>query len=544
MKSNDNELIQEIYNSINTIIEAENELLTIINKNEIDEVIEVTNLIAQMLVSVNVSSEVCVNKAVRIDAFVISVVYSLKNIIQLIINNKTKKAIHKIEFELIPLTEELRQRFYFYNIASNDNYLLEQYYKKDIHLLGNNKYIEKSLKSNEWKYDLSIVVMAYNKLEYTKQCVNFLLKYYPRHLRTELILINHGSTDGTKEYFESLSPDKQLDIKINGGGSSAIFRITEGKYILSISNDVFVQNNSIKNMYECITSDPKIGYIVPTTPNVSNLQTIECTYSNTDELEEFAENNNISDYYRWEERVRLCNPISMVSAECSLKLKSGYWYNSTNQQSFPDDRLSLLCRRNNYKMYLCKDAFCHHCGSVTLKDDKKINSNEAFLQGRIDFKNTFGIDPWGTGFCYNYAIFKDFELKFNGHINILGINCGMGSNSLKIKELYKEHNHNTDVSLINIEQKEIFIKEMALFSDDTIILSQLSQLSQVLNDQKFQYIVFEDPFNGKEHNVEDIEFLSDYLVESGELYINTFFSKLCSKYTQTINYGEWTKLIL
>ena len=124
--------------------------------------------------------------------------------------------------------------------------------------------------------------------------------------------MNHGSTDGTKEYFESIAPTKQLDILINGGGLGAFTRIIEGKYYLEVTNDVIVTENAIANMIRCMESDEKIAWVVPTTPNVSNFQTIPAEYKTIDEMHAFArKNNQFSDPYRWEQRARLCNPISL-----------------------------------------------------------------------------------------------------------------------------------------------------------------------------------------------------------------------------------------
>jgi len=66
-------------------------------------------------------------------------------------------------------------------------------------------------------------------------CLENLLKdlqQLPEEITYELILINHGSTDGTKEFFEQVGPHKQMDIEVNGGGMEALRRIMEGKYFL------------------------------------------------------------------------------------------------------------------------------------------------------------------------------------------------------------------------------------------------------------------------------------------------------------------------
>ena len=486
----DQTLAEQVYNSINTAIEAENELMKYASQNDIPLFSEVASLLFVMLEKIRSISQTLVKEepALSIDKAIASIIDSLNRIIPLMKNDR-ERALSKIEYELIPLTEECRINFYFWGIVSGNKEKEEKYLNEEIYELAQNKYIENSVRTGEWKYDLSIIVLAYNKLDYTKKCVSHLMKHYPRYLRTELILINHGSDDGTKEYFESINPDKQLDIKVNGGGLTAISRIVEGKYTLSISNDVFIQRNTIKNLYECITSDPKIGYIVPSTSNVSNYQAIPCNYSTEKELEEFCKTNNIPNSDKREQRTRLCDPIGMINNEIKWKLKHSYRYYSKNHFSFPDDNFSLLCRRNGHKMFLVKDAYCHHCGSITLKNDQNTNSAAAYLNGRNDFKKRYGIDPWFKC-AYSYNLFENIVINKTGPVNILAVNGGLGSNGLKIKELLKENVSNRNVFLKYFLTDSLYYDDVKYLGDCAVVENSIESLT--LDELKYDYMVIED----------------------------------------------------
>ena len=128
-------------------------------------------------------------------------------------------------------------QLYFWCSVYPDKKRIHEYYNNELISLCHNKYIDEAEKNGVYKYDLSIIVVGYNKLEHTKLCVENLLKYIPNNINYELILLNHGSTDNTKEYFEYVSPTKQLDLLKNGGSPTAVNRIVEGKYLLAISND-------------------------------------------------------------------------------------------------------------------------------------------------------------------------------------------------------------------------------------------------------------------------------------------------------------------
>ena len=53
------------------------------------------------------------------------------------------------------------------------------------------------------KPEVSMVVVCYNNLEYTRKCIDSILLY--TDILYELIVVNNGSTDDTKEYLEAIS---------------------------------------------------------------------------------------------------------------------------------------------------------------------------------------------------------------------------------------------------------------------------------------------------------------------------------------------------
>jgi len=409
--------------------------------------------------------------------------------------------LRKIEFEVLPLLQEAYGMYYFFQYLADHPEHLPEYYAREKNLLFSNEYVNEALERGQFKYEVSIYVVAYNKLDYTKLCVESLLRNLPEDLNYELILINHGSSDGTKEYFESIHPDKQLDVAVNGGGVGAADRIYEGELLIGISNDIVVTPHAIENLLACIRSDSKIAWVVPTTPNVSNLQTISASYSSLGELTEFALKNNCRDSFRWEQRVRLCNPIHVMRTGIFYSSQGfcfGGMFHTSNlvhATSFPDDKISLLLRRSGYKMMLAKDAYCHHFGSVTLKNEiRQKNEQKYYIEGRMEFLKAYGVDPWGLGFCYDPVFMNRVVEDEQGHIEVLGINCGLGSNALKIKEQIKEYCHNTDCCLSFFTDDSKYIADLQGIGDQVEKILSIKKLKAALNKRTFQYIVWEDTF--------------------------------------------------
>lgn len=534
---NDQEIAHRLLNMIDTAHECANILIQLLAQQDVRTFKVVLNDLISLINSIQDISPSLKKQenALNLPEASVSVHDSLIRI-NILSGEFPEKAMHKLEFELIPLLEDMRAKFYFWGVCFPDPKRLKKYYEEDIYCYNQNQYVKHAEElGGVYKYDLSIFVVAYNKINYTKQCIRSLLKHLPNGLNYELVLVNHGSNDGTKEYFESLNPDKQLDIAINGGGLGAVNRILEGKYRLAISNDVLVTKNAISNLYQCINSDDSIAWAVPATSNVSNLQSIAADYNTFEELELFAEKNNILNPLRREQRIRLCNPIDIRRNKTVFELQTvGYLYSKV-KNAFPDDVASLLYRRNNYKMVLVKDAYCHHFGSATLKEE--MGQKDIYNTGRIDFKNKFGVDPWGLGFCYDPELFNLLPCNDLGHIDILGINCGLGSNSLKIKEKIKELTGNTDICLYNYADCDSYLADLKGISDYAGRLNSWNPFNVPNAKPSYDYIIVESIPEKNKHFLTLWNILVNKLSPSGYLIIklkNRILGKQIQKSVKTL----------
>ena len=113
---------------------------------------------------------------------------------------------------------------------------------------------------------------TFNALEYTKQCIESVL--LQTNINYELILINNGSADGTKEYFKSLArslkPNKKLQkvtivqSKQNLGVAKALnlgISKSIGRYVCYLNNDVIVTKDWLKKIVKAAKSDKQIGAV-------------------------------------------------------------------------------------------------------------------------------------------------------------------------------------------------------------------------------------------------------------------------------------------
>lgn len=432
----------------------------------------------------------------------------------------------KSKFQLFPLLKTLYACLYFLSFVKGDKEKEATFFQKEQGTLFANPDQDRSLENGEYPYTVSILVLAYNQLEYTKQCVDAILKQTPSTLSYELILVNHGSSDGTKEFFDSFPQAKHLDLKNNDFTFSmkCLPFLYQGKYTCSISNDVVVGVNYLENMIACMEADPSVHYIVPTTPNIAGGQTIDHP-DYGDDMEKmtiFSKKNNHVNPKRWEQRVRLCNPICLyrtqdiASSQDFLTPPLAFSFSGIG---FGDDYFSHRVRRQGGKMILAKDAFCHHFGNVTLKEEKNYLTSSHIQNKRDHFKEYTGLDPYERG-CHSYkALLGRLEKHHQGEIFILAINSRLSATALEIKERVRPQKNVSSCALHLVTEEPFYLEEMKSIGDRVTWYQGVEALSTLLEETKYQYILWEEPLQNPLHQKELISLLQSSLVKNGSLFV-------------------------
>ncbi len=148
---------------------------------------------------------------------------------------------------------------------------------------------------------ISIVILTFNQLKYTKECVESIRKHTPEP--HEIIFVDNGSTDGTVKWLKKLVTDNPnymlIENRKNLGfakGCNQGIEASSGEYILLSNNDVVVTENWLSGMIECLNSAPDVGIVGPMTNNISGPQKVEQVgYSSINQLDtypkEFREQN-------------------------------------------------------------------------------------------------------------------------------------------------------------------------------------------------------------------------------------------------------------
>lgn len=100
--------------------------------------------------------------------------------------------------------------------------------------------------------DVSIIIVNYNTLKVTQECINSVVEK-TQDIKYEIILVDNASTDGSKEFFEKDERVKYIYSKRNGGfgyGNNLGMKVAKGKYFFLLNSDTLLVNNSIKEFYD------------------------------------------------------------------------------------------------------------------------------------------------------------------------------------------------------------------------------------------------------------------------------------------------------
>ena len=342
----------------------------------------------------------------------------------------------------------------------------------------------------------SIIILTYNNLDKTKDCIESIRKYTDKD-SYEIIVVDNNSTDDTKLFLEEQDDIKVIFNESNVGfpmGCNIGIANAEETYdILLLNNDTIVTKNWLSNLKKCLYSDEKIGAVGAVSNNGANLQGVDFTYNDFDEMQNLASKNNISDVKKWEEKVCLIGYCLLIKREVMDQLNGldeGY-----TPGYIEDNDLSLNIIKLGYRLMLCHDSFIHHyLGTSFRKDEDKFN--KIILKNRDYFEKKWNFNVFTFDSTKNNSIFLADSPN-----DVLDYNCGIGTSLLRIKYLFP------NAKIIGLE-KDVFKREIA--EHFGTIVKDLDELNQ-----KFDTIFIGNALETEEKPLYFIHNLKKYLKEDG-----------------------------
>ena len=370
----------------------------------------------------------------------------------------------------------------------------------------------------------SIIILTYNKLEYTKLCIESIRKFTKKG-SYEIIVVDNNSTDDTVEWLRQQGDLKVIyndENKGFPGGCNQGIEIASGENILLLNNDAIVTPNWLYNLDKALWSDEKIGAVSCQANTCSYNQSIHVDYNSMEEMLEFANRYNVSNEELWDDRLKLIGFCFMVKK--SVIDEVGNLDERFFPGNFEDDDISFRIIEKGYRLILCKDTFLHHYGSVSFKNvdggfDNLLNINSQKFEEKWKFNSH-------SSNYIRFDLIQDLPDNKDEEFNILEIGCGTGATLLEIKNNYK----NANLYGVDINKNVLNIAKNVT---QNVILGDIKDLELPYENGYFDYIIIGDLLQDIPNPEKIIKKIKKYLKNGGYL-IFTVINNLNIKYLKQL----------
>ncbi|MHC1682476.1 MAG: glycosyltransferase [Clostridiaceae bacterium] len=358
----------------------------------------------------------------------------------------------------------------------------------------------------------SIILLTYNNIEYTKQCIES-IRQYTKKDSYELIVVDNNSSDGTRDWLKDQNDiviilnDKNLGFP---KGCNQGIEIAKGDSILLLNNDTVVTANWLENLTTCLYSSKEIGAVGPVTNSSAYFQAIETKYNSIEEMQLFAREFNKINKDKYEERLKLIGFCMLIKKEVIDKV--GFLDEIFTPGNYEDDDYSIRIKKAGYKLILCKNTFIHHYGgasfSITSEFKELLEKNEK------KFLNKWGFTS-RKNMRINKQLVSQIKEDLDKKIKVLEIGCGCGATLLYLKNTYK----NAELYGVDINKNSLNIANHL----NKVIEEDICNTEKIVSfykDIDFDYIFISVNLTKKCDINNMLEKIKVLLVDGGTILIN------------------------
>ncbi len=242
---------------------------------------------------------------------------------------------------------------------------------------------------------ISIIVVTYNNLEYTKLCLESIVKCteYPAY---EIILVDNASQDGTVEYLEEYKRiHKNISLIKNNrnlgfaAANNLGVNASTADTLVFLNNDTLVTPGWLHRLFYHLNKNPGTGMVGPVTNGIGNEAKIDIDYTQLSDINYFAAMR--ADQYSgssFEIRV-LALYCAMISR--TLYNQLGGLDERYQVGMFEDDDLALKIQHAGFNLLCAEDVFIHHFHKISFNQFTDQEFHRIFQENKIKFEQKWGI---------------------------------------------------------------------------------------------------------------------------------------------------------
>ncbi|WP_429140917.1 glycosyltransferase [Aeromonas veronii] len=250
------------------------------------------------------------------------------------------------------------------------------------------------LQLREKKQKVSLIILTYNNLALTKECLKSIEDntYYDNY---EVIIVDNLSTDDTREYLrENYANKNNYKIILNeenlgfAAGNNIGLAAAEGDILVIINNDTYVGPYWLSALVKALEVNPQLGLVGPVTNNIGNEAKINISYDNWSEMR----------FKALEYCAREANKIYLVDCVAFFCVAfSRDVYEMIGPMSldyglgfFEDDDYCMRVREAGWKIAVVEDSFVHHHLSASFNKLKNNQKEELMKKNKAIFEAKWG----------------------------------------------------------------------------------------------------------------------------------------------------------
>lgn len=257
---------------------------------------------------------------------------------------------------------------------------------------------------------LSFVSALFNCLEHTRA----MLESLERTVQwddCEVILVDDGSTDGTRAFLETLKARPNYKIVLNdqnlgfAKSNNRGVAVAQSDTLVLINNDLLFSDGWLEPMLELLETLPDVGAVGNVQRNLrTNLVDHAGIFFDLEGMPTHAHKNRCNPPRgKWIER-------NAVTAACLAIKRSTFLevggFDESYRNGFEDVDLSMKLRKRGFRLYVAlRSVIGHHISVSPGRNENNERNTEIFRDRWSDFAKRFGQKEWAREYFRRYARF-------------------------------------------------------------------------------------------------------------------------------------------